>query len=48
LLVALLKNYSAATLLVGMTTLGWLVVWVHLLVLDKLFLWQGKVAGLKK
>src|SRR3990172_4907999 len=29
-------------------TLGWLVVWVHLLVLDKLFLWQGKVAGLKK
>ncbi len=29
-------------------TLGWLAVWIHLLVFDKLFLWQGKVAGLKK
>jgi len=29
-------------------TLGWLVVWIHLLVFDKLFLWQGKVARLKR
>lgn len=29
-------------------SLGWLVVWIHLLIFDKLFLWQGKVARLKK
>ena len=29
-------------------TLGWLFVWIHLLVFDELFLWQGKVARLKK
>lgn len=32
----------------GLATFGSLGVWVHLLIFDKLFLWQGKVARLRK